>query len=123
MAMDQKDIDFRPALEQIVTSVNEAIADKKLCAHEYIRLVADGCQVLESILEGIGTDDEEFEQLVDDCEWAVNTHIVPYDIPFLKDFAENYIIDPNLPTIVRPALTAIRVKINAHKHEEGDEVD
>lgn len=120
-----KSIDFRPALEGMISEYKEAAKDGELCPHEYLQLVARGCQVLESLVGNIGENDAEFEKLVDDCEWAVQTYVVPYDIPVIKDFVEDYVIDPNLNTLVRPALVAMRVKINKHSHkeEEGDEVE
>jgi len=106
-------IDFRPALENALNEFRQAGADAKFTPSECLRLAAKAMEVLESVVGSIASDsEEEFEQLVRDAEWAVATYVVPYNIPFINDFAERMLVDPNLITMVRPMLEALRDKVH-----------
>lgn len=106
---------FRPAIEEIVSDWKGAIADGELCVHDYLKLAADSAHTIEEICDGIGGDDEKFNQLVSDCEWAVQTYIVPIDLGKYKvpKFLEQLFLDPQAVALVRPVLEKMRPK--SHK--------
>lgn len=111
---------FRDALQAIYDDWKAAHADRHICAHEYFQLGADGSRTLESICVGIGSDDAAFEELVADCESLVREYVVPFNVTeFVSQFfpapafVENIFLDPQLPFLVRPALTKMRPKPHA----------
>ena len=108
---------FRPALEKIKDDFQEALKDGKFCVHEYLQLAADSCEVLEKIPVGIGGDDVQFNQLVSDCEGIVQEYVIPLDLTKFKipPFIERFVIDPQLPMMIRPALEAMRPKPHAEE--------
>lgn len=101
---------FRADLETLKDTFVEAIADKKLCVHEYLQLIAESCKVLEGIVSGIGGDDVQFNQLVADVEGIVQDHIVPLDLTKYRvpAIVERFVIDPQLVPSVRPLLELMR---------------
>lgn len=105
-------VSFKPALEDFLDEWKDATADGKVTLHEQLRLAADGCQVLESLIAGI-TEDAEFEQLVLDAEKLVAEKVVPLDLGKFKvpPMVERFIIDPQLVPMVRPTLVAIRASL------------
>lgn len=103
---------FRQSLEKILASYLDAIADGSLCVHDYLHLIADGCESVQAVVEAIGDNDAAFEQLVTDCQGLVLQYVVPIDLGKYKipKFVEQFVIDPQLPQLVRPLLEAMRPK-------------
>lgn len=101
---------FRQELLETVDAIKEARKDSKLTVSEVIKITGEVAQVVERICVSIGPDDTEFNQLVLDVEWLVETYVVPYDIPFIGPFVERSFVDPQLVNAVRPALEAMRPK-------------
>jgi hypothetical protein len=105
---------FIEALDQFKEDWAHAWEDGKLQASDYVKIVANACATLESILRSIGTQDARFEELVADCERLVQTYVVPinlnqkFKVPVMM---ERFFIDPQLVTTVRPMLEAMRAKV------------
>jgi len=108
---------FKENLETVKQRWAEAYADGILCAHDYLLLAADSMEVIEEILRNIAGDDAAFDVLVKDCEWLVQTYIVPIDLTVYKvpPFIERFFIDPQLVSTVRPLLVSLRPA----PHKEG----
>lgn len=108
---------FRTSLEGIRERFQISYADGHLCVHDYLKLSADACLTLEAILRGIGGDDEQFNQLVSDCEGMIVQYVVPLDLAKYKIpmVLEKFVIDPQLPLMVRPLLNSMRPA----EHQEG----
>lgn len=104
---------MREQLEQIIDDWKAAVADGKLMPHEYLKLAADGCAVVEGVLRGIGGDEIAFNQFVSECEGLVQDHIVPLDLSKygVPKMVERLVIDPQLVPTIRPTLEVIRSKI------------
>ena len=109
------DQSFRQNLDQLRENWKNATSDGSLQASDYVQLAADVCGTVESLLRGIGPDDAAFNQLAIDCEEYVQEYIVPLDLGKYKVPAvlERFVIDPQLPLMVRPLLEAIRQKQQA----------
>lgn len=100
---------LRSELAQAIKEFQAAWADKRLGVAEFYLLIAALCRVVEPTMEGLGGDDAAFNQIVSDVEWAVETYVIPWDIPFLGAWAERF-ADTQAKSAVRPMLELMRPK-------------
>jgi len=104
---------FRPALEELFLGLKEALADKSLTFSEVVANINEVVTVVETLCVEVVGSDAEFDALVADCEWAVTKYVVPYDLPFVNEFVERFVVDPQLVNAVRPLLTFVRARVKA----------
>lgn len=115
--------EFRPSLIELINDRKEAMADGVMLPSEVCVLLADANKIIESSLRGVAGDDDAFNSLVEDVEWAVQTYIVPIDLTQYRVPAmfERFVVDPQLVPSVRPALMALREKVRSNKPAATEE--
>ena len=108
---------IRESLDELRSEFEVARSDGRFSLSDYLRLTAQGCQLVEGLIHGFLDDDQQFNALVAECEKFVQDVIVPIDLTKYKvpPFVERFIIDPQLVQGVRPILEAIRASLQDEK--------
>lgn len=102
---------FRAELNEAFAAIVSARADARITAAEWLKIVGEFLGAAESAVTGVAADDAGFEQLVRDAETVVQETIIPLDIPGVPPFIENFVVDPQILAMVRPALMYVRSQV------------
>lgn len=102
-------LSFRDTLAAFWLQYKDAMTDGKISLPEGLRLAASGARVVEALCDGLADGNPAtFDKFQADIEWLVDTYVVKQDMPFLNDFVENMLVDPQLVPATRAAMVYLR---------------
>ena len=98
---------LRSQLESAWQAYVDAKEDGKFTLMEGMSIGALIAGIVEVSITQFTGDDDEWEALVADVEYFVETYVVPWDIPGIGPFFETF-VDRQMVAMVRPLLERLR---------------